>query len=125
VPQFQIAKVIQGPVVVSAGDNWAVVEWTTTLAGKNRSTVYAGTNRNDLRKVKQTAEPVSMRTLASYQEQQYTHLVRLTSLAPGTTYYFTVDEGKSREAESSNMSQVTTTKQHGLLSWGTVIRDPE
>lgn len=115
----QPPKILQGPVVIGTGDNWAVLQWTTNQAGKGSSIVYAGTNRNDLRKADQTAEPVKMSALASYQEQQYTTLVRLNHLAPGTTYYFEVDSGLGYEAGTSGISQLTTTKQHGLMSWGT------
>src|SRR5690349_21720925 len=88
VAQFpQPPRIIRGPVVVGTGDNWAVLEWTTNEAGKNNSTVYAGTSREDLQKADQTPERVKPSTLTSYQEQQYTHLVRLNHLAPGTTYY--------------------------------------
>jgi hypothetical protein len=121
----QPPRIIQGPAVVGTGDNWAVLEWTTNQEGKNNSIVYAGTNRNDLRKADQTAEPVKMSAVASYQEQQYTHLVRLNHLAPGTTYYFMVNLGLDREAEASNISQLTTTKQRGLTSWGIAIDDPK
>jgi len=121
----QPPRILQGPAVVGTGDNWAVLEWTTNQAGKNDSTVYAGTNRNDLRKADQTAEPVKMSAMASYQEQQYTHLVRLNHLAPGTTYYFVVNLGPDHEAEASNISQLTTTKQRGLTSWGIAIDDPK
>ncbi len=125
-PQFpQSAKVIQGPFVVGAGDNWAVLQWTTNQAGKNNSIVYAGTNRNDLRKADQTAEPVKMSAIASYQEQQYTHLVRLNHLAPGTTYYFVVNLRPDYDVEASSVSQLTTTKQHGITSWGIAIDDPK
>jgi len=118
-------RVIQGPVVVGTGDNWAVLQWTTNQAGKNNSTVYAGTNRNDLRKADQTVEPVRMSAVASYQEQQYTHLVRLNHLTPGTTYYFAVNLGPDYEAEASSISQLTTMKQRGLTSWGIAIDDPK
>jgi len=117
-------RVIQGPAVIGTGDNWAVLQWTTNQAGKNNSTVYAGTNRNDLRKADQTVEPVRMSAVASYQEQQYTHLVRLNHLAPGTTYYFVVNLGADYEAEASSISQLTTTKQRGVTSWGIAIDDP-
>jgi len=76
---------------VGTGNNWAVIEWTTNAAGRGRSAVYAGTDPRDLRKVAQTTEPVKVSEFASYQEQQYTHLVRLNHLQPGTTYYFLVD----------------------------------
>ncbi len=77
-------KIIQGPVVAGIGNNWAVIEWTTNAAGRSRSAVHAGTDRRDLRKVAQTAEPVEMSDFASYQEQQYTHLVRLNHLQPSS-----------------------------------------
>jgi hypothetical protein len=117
----QLPRVIQGPVVVGTGDNWAVLQWTTNQAGKSNSAVYAGTDRNDLRKADQTAEPVKMSAIASYQEQQYTHLVRLNHLVPGTTYYFVVNLGPDYEAQASSISQLTTTKQRGLTNWGIAI----
>jgi hypothetical protein len=121
--QFQDPKIIQGPVVVGTGYDWAVIEWTTNAAGKNSSAVYAGTAVNDLRKVPQTAEPVTMSDLASYQEQQYTHLVRLNHLQPGTLYYFVVDSGPGTETGTSHPTSLVTTKRPGLTSWGSLIGD--
>jgi hypothetical protein len=121
--QFQEPKIIQGPVVVAAGYDWAVIEWTTNAAGKSRSAVYAGTSVNDLRRVSQTAEPVTMSDMASYQEQQYTHLVRLNHLQPGTVYYFVVDSGPGSETSASHPAQFVTTKRPGQTSWGVPLGD--
>lgn len=116
-------KVIQGPVVVATGHKWAVIEWTTNAAGRSSSTIYAGTNKRDLRAVDQTADPVKMSEVASYQEQQYTHLVRLNDLEPGSTYYFRVDSEAGYESGISSISRLTTTKRRGLTNWGVSITD--
>jgi hypothetical protein len=116
-------KIIQGPVVVGAGYDWAVIEWTTNAAGKSSSTVYAGTTVNDLRKASQTTQPVTISDMASYQEQQYTHLVRLNHLQPGTVYYFVVDSGPGSETGASHPDQFVTTKRPGLTTWGPPIGD--
>jgi phosphodiesterase/alkaline phosphatase D-like protein len=116
-------KIIQGPVVVATGDNWAVVEWTTNAAGRSSSIIFAGTDKSDLRAVAQTAEPVKMSEIASYQEQQYTHLVRLNDLEPGTTYYFRVDSGSGYETGTSSILPLTTTRRRGLTNWGAAITD--
>jgi hypothetical protein len=115
-------KIIQEPLVVGTGSDWAVVEWTTNAAGRGRSIVYAGTEKNDLQEVEQRAEPVKMSEVASYQEQQYTHLVRLKHLEPRTTYYFQVDSGSGNETEASSISHLTTTKSRGLTFSGGSIR---
>ncbi|HLJ25450.1 MAG TPA: fibronectin type III domain-containing protein [Candidatus Angelobacter sp.] len=116
-------KIIQGPVVVATGDKWAVIEWTTNAAGRSRSTIYAGTNKSDLRTVDQTTEPVKRSEMASYQEQQYTHLVRLNDLEPGSTYYFRVDAEAGYESGVSNILPLTTTKRPGRTKWGASIAD--
>jgi len=121
-PFRELPKIIQGPVVVGTGADWAVIEWTTNAAGKNSSIVYAGTNKMDLRRADQTTEPVKMSEVASYQEQQYTHLVRLNHLEPGTTYYFRIDLGPGYETGPSGISQVTTTKRRGFTTSGTSIQ---
>jgi hypothetical protein len=124
--QFQLQhapKIIQGPVVVGTGYDWAVVEWTTNAAGKSISAVYAGTAANHLCKAPQTAQPVTRSDLASYQEQQYTHLVRLNHLQAGTVYYFVVDSGPRSKTRASHLAQLATTKRPGLASWGLPIGD--
>jgi phosphodiesterase/alkaline phosphatase D-like protein len=121
-PFWEPPKIIQGPVVVGTGADWAVIEWTTNAAGRSISVVYAGTHKIDLQRAEQTAEPVKISEVASYQEQQYTHLVRLNHLEPGTTYYFRVDSGSGYETGSSRISQLTTTKRRGLTTSGTSIQ---
>lgn len=116
-------KIIQGPVVVATGNKWAVIEWTTNAAGRSSSTIYASTNKSDLRAVDQTAVPVKRSGMASYQEQQYTHLVRLNGLEPGSTYYFRVDSGAGYESGVSSILPLTTMKRPGLTNWGASITD--
>jgi phosphodiesterase/alkaline phosphatase D-like protein len=121
-PFREPAKIIQGPVIVGTGADWAVIEWTSNAAGRSSSVVYAGTNKIDLRRADQTTEPVKMSEVASYQEQQYTHLVRLNHLESGTTYYFRIDLGPGFETGPSTISQLTTTKRRGLTTSGTSIQ---
>src|SRR5215471_1470680 len=64
-----LPKIIQGPVVLGAGNNWAVISWTTNAAGRAASIIYAGTDKNNLRPIAQTPEPVKLSDLPSYQEQ--------------------------------------------------------
>ena len=116
-------KIIQGPVVVATGHKWAVVEWTTNAAGRSSSTIYAGTDKTGLRTVDQTAEPVKMSEIASYQEQQYTHLVRLNDLEPGTTYYYQIASGPGYKTGTSGILRLTTTKRPGRTAWGASITD--
>src|SRR5215471_8445164 len=92
-PFRELPKIIRGPVVVGTGADWAVIAWTTNAAARSSSVVYAGTNTIELRRAYQTREPVKMSEVPCYQEQQYTHLVRLNHLEPGTTYYFRIDLG--------------------------------
>jgi len=108
---------------VGTGYDWAVIEWTTNLAGNGISTVYAGTDGNRLQKADQTAEPVEMSRFSSYEEQQYTHLVRLQHLEPGTTYYFLVDSETRDDLATSHISQLTTTRHFGSTNPGTTISD--
>ena len=116
-------KIIQGPVVVATGNKWAVIEWTTNAAGRHNSTIHAGTDKSDLRTIDQTAEPVKISEIASYQEQQYTHLVRLNDLEPETIYYFQIASRSGYETETSSILPLTTTKRPGLTTWGTSIID--
>ena len=118
----QPAKIIQGPFVVATGFDWAVIDWTTNAAGRSSSVVYIGTHKSDLERADQTTEPVKTGEVASYQEQQYTHLVRLNHLEPGTTYYFRVGSRPDYETGTSNISQLTTTKRRGLTTSGTSIQ---
>jgi multisubunit Na+/H+ antiporter MnhC subunit len=104
----QLPKIIQGPVVLGTGDRWAVISWTTNAAGRAGSIIYAGTSRSNLKPLAQKQEPVRISDLPSYQEQEYTHLVRLNDLKPGTTYYFVVDSGMGHESGRSSISRLTT-----------------
>jgi len=104
----ELPKIIQGPVVLGTGDRWAVISWTTNAAGKASSIIYAGTDRSNLRPLPQKPETVKISDLPSYQEQEYTHLVRLDGLKPGTTYYFVVDSGMGHDSGKSNISRLTT-----------------
>ena len=121
-PLQERPRILQGPVVVATGANWAVIEWTTNAAGRKSSIVYAGTHKADLHSVEQSAEPVRISDVPSYMEQQYTHLVRLNHLQPGTTYYFQVDSGPEYETGRSSVSKLATTKRPGLTNWGTSIQ---
>jgi hypothetical protein len=115
-------KIIQGPLVVGTGADWAIIQWTTNAEGRKISVVYVGTDKKDLRRAEQSADPVNISDVPSYQEQQYTHLVRLNHLDPGTTYYFKVDSGSGHETGASNISQLTTTKRFGLTTSGPSIQ---
>ncbi|HLJ91465.1 MAG TPA: fibronectin type III domain-containing protein [Candidatus Angelobacter sp.] len=103
-----LPKIIQNPVVLGTGDRWAVISWTTNAAGRASSVLYAGTDKNNLRPMEQTREPVRMSDLPSYEEQEYTHLVRLDNLKPGTLYYFVVDPGTGDELGKNSILQLTT-----------------
>ncbi len=74
-------NITQGPMIQYADDRFAVITWTTSAPGDSR--VVYGTDRNNLTQVAEGAGNTS------------THRVELTSLEPGTTYYFQIDQGKA------------------------------
>jgi len=91
------AAIVQEPTVLATGDTWAVISWTTNIAGRGHSVIYTGTSKNHLQRADQTPQTAgtgNSDVLPSYQEQEYSHLVRVTNLKPGTTYYFKADSGQ-------------------------------
>lgn len=101
--------IIQGPVVLDTGDTWAVISWTTNAGGY--SIIHAGINKNNLNKRAQSLQVDGESMQESYQEQEYSHLVRIGNLKPGTTYYFVVDSGHGDDTgveSRSNILQFTT-----------------
>jgi hypothetical protein len=110
-----LAAIVQGPTVLATGDTWAVISWTTNIAGRGHSVIYTGTSKNHLQPANQTPQTAgtgNSDVVPSYQEQEYSHLVRVTNLKPGTTYYFTADsgQGSNHGVESrSGIAQFNTT----------------
>ena len=76
-PEMQTAQVTAGPTITYVDDQFAVVAWTTDVAGESR--VFYGTDPNDLNQV---AESMKATTA---------HRVDLRGLKPDTTYYFQLD----------------------------------
>lgn len=95
----QPIRIINGPRVEGAGNNWAVVAWTTNAGGS--SVVRYGTNPNNLT---QTAE--SPYTGAKVHQGEVTHRVRINNLQPHTTYYFVVDSGQGSGTGTTALSSV-------------------
>ena len=103
--------IIKEPMVLGIGGTWAVISWTTNAGGKRNARIYAGTHQKNLKQLAQTlADPANNR-VESYQEQEYSHLVRLSNLKPGTTYYCQADSGSIGDhgpASKSKISKFTT-----------------
>jgi phosphodiesterase/alkaline phosphatase D-like protein len=98
----QPVRIIDGPRVESAGNNSAVIAWTTNAASS--SVVRYGPNPNSLN---QTAQ-------APYADAegapQQTHRVRIDNLQPNTTYYFMVDSGQGEGTGTEAKSPVAQFK---------------
>lgn len=107
--KYKAIVIIQGPVVLDTGDTWAVISWTTNAGGY--SIIHAGINKNNLNKRAQSLQLDRERMRESYQQQEYSHLVRIDNLKPRTTYYFVVDSGHGDDTgieSRSNVLQFTT-----------------
>jgi hypothetical protein len=121
-PDRRPPAILQEPTVLGTGKTWTVISWTTNERGKKYSRIYAGTDPKNMMLADQTpANNAANDRVPSYQEQQYTHLVRLSNLRPGTTYYFRADSGRGtdRGAESkSNTWKFTTKRAEPALSEG-------
>jgi phosphodiesterase/alkaline phosphatase D-like protein len=80
--------ITQGPELESAGDNSAIIRWTSNNPGgtdEHYGVVHYGTNPRDLT---QTAKS----HIRLNRNHSYTIFrVRVEGLAPRTTYYYTVD----------------------------------
>jgi hypothetical protein len=76
-PEMPPAQVTAGPTITYVDDQFAVVAWTTDVAGESR--VFYGTDPNDLNQV---AESMKATTA---------HRVDLRGLKPDTTYFFQLD----------------------------------
>ncbi len=94
----EAVKIIDGPRVEGVGATWAVVAWSTNVAGS--SIVRYGADRNHLN---QTAE-------SPYTDR--THRVQVKGLKPDTTYYFEADsaQGKETGTEAKSTVEQFTTK---------------
>lgn len=104
-PQKQKAiAIIQGPVVVGTGDTWAVISWTTNAGGY--SIIHAGTNKSNLNRRFQSLQVDGESVQQSYQEQEYSHLVRIGNLKSLTTYYFVADSGHGKAASVESRSDI-------------------
>jgi hypothetical protein len=102
-------RITQGPTVEGAGNDWAVIAWTTNTGGS--SVVRYGT---DPRNLSQTAQ-------APYADNDQTatqnHRVRIQGLRPGSRYYFIAvsgqGEGTGTQATSSVGEFETQGATHG------------
>jgi phosphodiesterase/alkaline phosphatase D-like protein len=109
-PAAQAARVhiTQGPELESAGDNSAIIRWTSNNPGgtdEHYGVVHYGTNPRELT---QTAKS----HIRLNRNHSYTIFrVRVEGLAPRTTYYYTVDSlganGKGDGVKSA-VKQFTT-----------------
>lgn len=76
----QTTRVIQGPTIEYADDQFAVVSWTTDVPMDSR--VFYDNDPSNLTRVAEGATNAT------------THRVHLSSLAPGAKYYFQIDQGQ-------------------------------
>jgi phosphodiesterase/alkaline phosphatase D-like protein len=107
----QALQIIHGPVVEDAGNNYAVVAWTTNDGSS--SFVHYGTDRNNLSQTAQTDYVDSDKGSQHGQLNPATHRVRIDNLQPGTTYFFIVDstDGDNTTGEAkSAVAQFATKK---------------
>ena len=106
-PGQRPAAILKEPILLGAGETWAVISWTTNAGGKGHSRIYASTDQKNLTLVEQTLAPnAASDRVPSYQEQEYSHLVRLSNLTPGTTYYFRADSGSKTDHGPASKSHI-------------------
>ena len=92
-------KITKGPVVEHAGQNTAVIAWSTN--NSSATIVRYGTDPNHLTKT------------AEMPWGALTHRVTLKNLQPGTTYYFQAESSlRSDSAANSQIEQFTTEGQN-------------
>lgn len=114
-PSQRPTAILKEPVVLGAGDTWAVISWTTNAGGKDRSKIYAGRDKANLAAVDQTVTDTTQEgPVESYQEQEYPHLVRLNNLKPGTNYYFQADSGSLSDHGPDSKSSVWQFRTSGV-----------
>ena len=106
----QALQIVHGPVVEDAGNNYAVVAWTTNDGSS--SFVHYGTDQNNLSQTAQTDYVDSDKGSQSGQLKPATHRVRIQNLQPGTTYYFAVQstDGDNTSGEAKSATAQFTTK---------------
>ena len=103
-------KIIDGPRVEGAGNDWAVIAWTTNEPSS--SVIRYGTAAGALNQVAES--PYADKAGANKQ----THRVRITNLTPGTTYYFVVDSNQGEATGTQAMSSVSQFTTKGSPSAG-------
>jgi Purple acid Phosphatase, N-terminal domain len=101
-------KILEGPSLELARDNWAIVTWTSNNPGgsdEHFGVVQYGTTPSDL---SQTAKS---HIRLNQQHPETVFRVRILGLAPHTTYYYKVDSMEAngtRDGVKSPVKQFTT-----------------
>jgi hypothetical protein len=84
--------ILTGPALESATDNTAIIRWTANTTGGTATHYGIVRYGTDPKNLDQTARsPIRWNRKAP----NMTYRVRLDRLAPGTTYYFTVDAAQA------------------------------
>lgn len=101
-------RIIKGPALELARDDWAIIRWTTNNPGGTDvhfAVVYYGTNPNDLSQVSKSQIRIDRG------HPQTIFRVRMSGLKPRTTYYYRVTsmegDGNS-DGVKSPVSRFTT-----------------
>src|SRR5882762_4665577 len=104
-------QIIKGPALESAKDNSAIIRWTTNTGSSliEHSVVHYGTDPKNLNH--RAESPNRWNQSLHYM----IHRVSVMNLAPGTTYYYTVEsvrgDGTPLGGRSNTVHQFTT-RQH-------------